>query len=194
MRYLRTAVLLALAVVMPLSAGGCLNGFGFYPFSMGIWTPIPVPPWVTERMEEKYCYKDDFRTPIMPPIREGFPAPLCEDPPSDGEVLRAMPHVRRGFPYVCEQFRDDIQIVNERLVDRIDPPRFFPLIGPAQLHHCHWKSTIYYTETIESGYPFPFRCTRPRVEVIYIDKDHLHLYVCDNPEAARSVARDTSGF
>jgi hypothetical protein len=185
---LRKAMLLALAVLAPSGLVGCV------PYSMGLATPIPVPPWVTERMEEKYCFKNDFRTAIMPPIREGFPPPLCEDPPGDAEVLRAMPHVCRGVPYFYEQFRDDVQIVNERLVDRIDPPRFYPLIGPAQLHHCHWKSTIYYTETIESGYPFPYRCRGPRVEVVYIDKDHLHLYVCDNPEAARSMARDVSGF
>ncbi len=129
---------------------------------MGLATPIPVPPWVTERMEEKYCWKNDFRTPIMPPIREGFPPPLCEDPPDEARILRAMPHVHRGVPYFYEEFRDNIQIVTERIVDKIDPPRFFPLIGPAQLHHCHWKCTIYYTETIESGYPFPFRCVRPR--------------------------------
>jgi hypothetical protein len=180
-------VLLAAAVVLPMAAVGCM------PLSMGIFTPIPIPPWVTERMEEKYCFPNEYRTPILPPIREGFPPPLCEDAPSDIEVLHAMPHVVRGVPYFYEEFRDDIQIVNERLVDRIDPPRFFPLVGPAQLHHCHWKSTIYYTETRESGYPFPFRCQRPRVEVVYIDKDHLHQYVCDNPQAKLSMSRDLTG-
>jgi hypothetical protein len=189
---LRTYVLLTAAVVLPVTSVGCFP-FTFNPFGMGFATPIPVPPWVTERMEEKYCFKNDHRTPMMPPIREGFPPPLCEDPPCDAEVLRAMPHVPRGVPYFYEQFRDDIQIVTERMVDRIDPPRFYPLVGPAQLHHCHWKSTIYYTETIESGYPFPFRCRRPRVQVVYIDKDHLHQYVCDNPEAQRSMTRDLTG-
>lgn len=180
-------VLIASALLAPLTVGGCA------PLSMGIFTPIPVPPWVTERMEEKYCHERDFKTPIMPPIREGFPPPLCEDPPDEAMILRAMPHVTRGVPYFYEEFRDDIQIVTERLVDKIDPPRFYPLIGPAQLHHCHWKCTIYYTETIESGYPFPFQCRRPRVEVVYIDKDHLHLYVCNNPQALQSMARDVTG-
>jgi hypothetical protein len=183
----RTSRLIAAAVLACSGVMGCM------PLSMGLLTPIPVPPWVTERMEEKYCHKNDYRTTILPPIPDGAPPPICEDPPSVGEVLRAMPHVKRGVPYVCEEFRDDVRVINERLVDKIDPPRFFPLIGPAQLHHCHWRSTIYYTETIESGYPFPFKCVKPRVQVVYIDLDHLHLYVCNNPDAVQSLARDTTG-
>jgi hypothetical protein len=184
MRKVRTWILLATAMLGSLGAGGCM------PLSMGIFTPIPVPPWVTERMEEKYVHKNDFRTAILPPIREGFPPPLCEDQPDDAMVLRAMPHVARGVPYFYEEFRDDIQVVSELLVDKIDPPRFFPLVGPALLHHCHWKCTVYYTETIESAYPFPFRCKQPKVQVVYIDKDHLHTYPCGTPEINRGITRD----
>ncbi|HEY7426153.1 MAG TPA: hypothetical protein VH682_18120 [Gemmataceae bacterium] len=189
MRKVRTLVLGVLALA-PMGLSGCFALSGIWPFSMGFFTPIPVPPWVTERLEEKYCWKNDFRTPIMPPIREGFPPPLCEDPPDEARILRAMPPVKRGIPYICEEFRDNIQIVTERIVDKIDPPRFFPLIGPAQLHHCHWKCTIYYVETIESGYPFPFRCVTPRVQVVYIDLDHLHLYPCPTPDVQRDITRD----
>lgn len=191
MARLRMWTLLAGALLAPGTMSGCILDIN--PFSMGIYTPVPVPPWVTENFEEKYGGLNDFRTPMMPPIREGFPPPLCEDPPDEAAVLRAMPRVTRGIPYVFEEFRDNIQVVNERLVDKIDPPRFFPLVGPAQLHHCHWKCTVYYTETIQSDYPFPFHCKRPRAEVLYIDKDHLHLYVCQNPQAQQSMARDVSG-
>jgi hypothetical protein len=190
MRKLMSWLMLAGVALAPLYASGCL---GILPYSMGIFTPIPIPPWVTERMEEKYCYDRDFKTTILPPIREGFPLPICEDPPDIAMVVRAMPHVRRGVAYVLEEFRDNIEVVNERLVDKIDPARFFPLIGPAQLHHCHWKCTIYYTETIESGYPFPFQCKKRRVEVVYIDKDHMHLCPGPNPAAQSSMARDTLG-
>ncbi len=184
---LRTWMLMAGAIMAPVGFGGC------FPYTMGVATPIPVPPWVTERMEEKYVHKNDHRTPLMPPIREGFPVPTCEDPPDQAMVLRAMPHVTRGIPYVYEEFRDDIQIVCERLVDKIDPVRFYPLVGPAQLHHCHWKCTVYFTETIQSGYPFPLHSKRPRVEVVYIDKDHLHLYPGPNPQNQQSFARDLTG-
>jgi hypothetical protein len=180
------------ALLAPLSLSGCLSLI--QPYSMGIFTPVPVPPWVTERLEDKHCWKNDFRTPIMPPIREGYPPPLCEDPPDEAMILRAISRVKRGVPYFCEEHRDDIEIVSERLVDRIDPPRFFPLVGPAQLHHCHWKCTVYYTQTHESGYPFPYRCKKRRVEVVYIDKDHLHVYPgCGDPYAEMSMTRDLMG-
>lgn len=156
--------------------------------------PIPVQPWVAERMDQKYQHPNDFRTPILPPVRDGFPAPICEDPPTEREVLRAMPQVTRGVPYFYEEFRDGIEIVPERLVDKIDPPRFFPLIGPAQLHHCHWKATIYYKETVMSSYPFPTKIVKNRVQVVYIDKDHLHLWVGPNPASQAAVARDLGGY
>lgn len=137
----------------------------------------PVPPWATERMEEKYGLKNDFRTPIRPPIREDRPAPTCdEDAPDDAEVLRALKPVARGIPFYYEEFRDDVNVIKERLLDKIDPPRFFPLVGPAQLHHSHWKCIVSYTERFETRYPFPLSTTRPRKQVVYIDKDHLHLY------------------
>jgi len=186
----------AAALLAPFLAAGCalpLVGASVQPITMGLATPIPIPPWVTERMEDKYAHKNDFRTPVLPPIREGFPPPICEDPPSEQEVLRAMPRLTRGVPFVYEEFRDNIEIVSERLVDKIDPPRFFPLIGPAQLHHCHWKCTMYYTETVQSDQPFPVKVVKNRVQVVYIDKDHLHLYVGPNPAAQAAVTKDLTG-
>ena len=187
MQKIRCLLLLAVTIAVPVVLGGCS------PLSMGIFTPIPVPPWVTERMEEKYCYQNDFRTPILPQILKGAPPPVCEDPPDEARVLRAMPKVARGVPYFYEEHRDNTQVVTELIVEKIDPPRFFPLIGLAQLHHCHWKCTIYYNETIESGYPFPYQCVRPRVQVVYIDLDHLHLCSGGGPEAEQSIRRDLSG-
>jgi len=169
MKWLRM-VLLVGAGVAPALVSGCI------PVGMGIFTPIPVQPWMTERMEEKVCIFTDANTPILPPIPPGY-RPLCEDVPDRRTIIRAMPRVARGVPYVYEEFRDDMDFTIEKLADVIDPPRFFPLIGPAQLHHCHFKCTVYYTETIQSSYPFPFKCTRRRTEVVYIDRDHLHQCV-----------------
>jgi hypothetical protein len=181
-------LLLLAAALLPSLATGC------NPLSLGLLTPIPVQPWVAERMDQKYNHRNDGRVPIMPPIRAGYPEPICEDPPTDAEILRAMPRVARGIPYIYEEFRDDIVIVKNRLVDKIDPPRFFPLVGPAQLHHCHWECVIYYTETVQSDYPFPQYTKRNRVQVMYIDKDHLHLYVGPNPDVQRQITHDLTKY
>lgn len=187
MSWIRRKIWLLALAVLP-TATGC------NPFTMGFFTPIPVQPWVAERLDQKLAHKNDGRVPIMPPIAPGKPPPICEDPPSDAEVLRAMPRVPRGVPYIYETFRDDIVIVKSRLVDKIDPPRFFPLVGPAQLHHCHWECVIYYNELVQSDYPFPVYVRKPRVQVIYVDKDHLHLYVGENPDTIRQVTADLSRY
>lgn len=167
------------------------------PFATGCGVPpvvVPVQPWVAERMEEKYQHKNDHRTPVLPPVRDGYPEPLCEDPPSDREVLRSLPKGIRGVPYVYEEFRDDIVIVKNRIVDKIDPPRFFPLVGMARLHHCHWECAVYYTETIQSAYPFPTYLKKQKTQVVMIDKDHLHLYVGQNPDMQREMLLEMTKY
>jgi hypothetical protein len=181
MKSLRTWMLLAGAVL-------CLAGSGCNPFAMGIATPIPVQPWMGEVIESRFLNFSDNNTVILGPIPPGY-KPLCEDPPDRATILRALPPVIRGIPYVAEEFREDYDFAIERLVDQVDPPRFFPLIGPAQLHHCHYKCTVFYTETIQSDYPFGFQVRKRRVEVVYIDRDHLHSYAC-SPEQMQSMTRD----
>jgi hypothetical protein len=146
-----------------------------------------VPPWVTERVEEKIMYKP-WRTPILPPIPPGY-RPLCEDPPDQYSIMKVMPRVVRGVPYFYEEHWSDMDFVVEKLVDVVDPPRFYPLVGPAQLHHCHWKCTVYYTEVLRSDYPFPFYTKRRRTQVIMMDRDHLHIFAA-SAEQAQGIARD----
>ena len=176
----RRRLLQAGILLIPWLLSGCLN-----PFGMGFLTPIPMQPWVGDRIAERLDNKNDSRAPVLPPIPPGH-RPYCEDPPDQQEILRAMPRVTRGVPYIYEEFRDEIEFTVEKLVDRVDPPRFFPLIGPAQLHHCHWKCTVYFTETIESSYPFPLRYKHRTAQVVYIDKDHLHLCV-SGPDGQRNA-------
>ena len=173
-------------LLIPAFLTGCL------PFGMGFGTPIPVQSWVADHIADKLDNRNDHRVPILPAIPPGH-RPYCEDPPDQQEILRAMPRVTRGIPYIYEEFRDDIEFTVEKLVDHVDPPRFIPLIGPAQLHHCHWKCTVYFTETIDSSYPFPFRIKRRRAEVVYIDKDHLHLCV-SGPDAQQTTFREMTAI
>ncbi len=190
MRNARCWWLLVGALLAPAVGGGCFPN----PFSMGLGTPIPIQPWVAEWAEERLgnAGRIDNNTVIMPAIPAGY-RPLCEDPPDRASILRAMPRVARGVPYFYEEFRDDYEFTVERMVDHIDPPRFYPLVGPAQLHHCHYKCVVYFTETKMSGYPFPFQVKRRRSETVYIDRDHLHVVAC-TPESQQAVTRDMTQY
>jgi hypothetical protein len=111
---------------------------------------------------------------VLPPIMVGE---QCESqPPSEKEILRTLAELTRveGF---YEESRDGVSMTFEKLVDQVDPPRFFPLIGPAQFHHVNWKCTVNFTETIKLSFPVSFEVKRKCSEVVYIDKDHLHLHV-----------------
>jgi hypothetical protein len=126
--------------------------------------PVPTPP-VSE--------DNEYRTPIIPAVREDQPPPACPEP-SEKEIIDAL-NARTGSPRLkLEDVGDEVEIVCEKVMDKVDEPRFFPLVGPARLHHCHWKCTVYYNETVRSNKPFPMVVKNKHVEVVYIDKDVLH--------------------
>jgi hypothetical protein len=80
------------------------------------------------------------------------------------------------LPGLEEVHRNNVRIVKELITDYIDPPRVYPLVGPAQLHHAHWKCIVYFTEVTRVGWPIPYTTTdEESQEVIYIDNDHLHM-------------------
>jgi RNA polymerase sigma factor (sigma-70 family) len=85
------------------------------------------------------------------------------EPPSEMEVLRAL----QGRTI------EELSLVVEPLARQVDPPRHFPLVGPAELHHYHWKCTAYYLEAGESNKAPTAHGKQSRVEVVYIDKDYL---------------------
>ena len=116
--------------------------------------------------------------PILGPITPGTPETAL-DPPSDDEVMRALEKARPiqgGLPLLYEIQRNNVRIVVEPIADYIDPPRVYPLVGPAQLHHAHYKCIVYFTEVTQVGWPIPYTTTDEDCqEVIYIDHDHLHM-------------------
>src|SRR5688572_15657612 len=63
MAWIRRNLLVLAAAAVLGGAAGC----GFHPAAFLL---VPTPPWVAERMEEKYQHKNDHRTPILPPIRD----------------------------------------------------------------------------------------------------------------------------
>jgi hypothetical protein len=167
--------LLGLLVLM--TASGCSQVAGP---TLGILNfPIPVSPYFQKQAEDKYWNHRRYdRMPILGPITPGSPETAL-DPPSEDEVMRAMEKARPvqgGVPLLHEIQRNNIRIVVEPIADYVDPVRVFPLVGPAQLHHAHYKCIIYFTEVTRVGWPLPYTTTdEDAQEVVYIDHDHLHM-------------------
>jgi hypothetical protein len=135
---------------------------------------VAIPPWAVERLDAKDRLKNDSRTPIRPPIREGYPAE-CDDEPDEALVLRrGLPPLPAGLPF-CEIHREIVHFESKKVGDKIDPPRFFPLVGPARLHHLHYECRVTLAVTLRvTGLPgaeWKWRCE----QVVPLDSDHLHL-------------------
>lgn len=171
----RALTVLLLAVLA--SSVGCQTAFGP---SLGIFGyPIPVSPYFQTKFEDEYYEHERYeRVPILGPLTAGGPA-VALDPPSEDEIIRALEDakpVAGGIPFLHEVQRNNVQIVVEPVADYVDPPRVYPLIGPAQLHHAHYKCIINYTEIKRAGWPIPYTAVdEDSQEVIYIDHNHLHM-------------------
>jgi hypothetical protein len=169
--------LCSLGLLWLASATGCSMVAGP---SLGILNfPIPVSPYFQKLPEDKYwVHKRYERMPVLGPITPGSPE-IALDPPSEDEVMRKLEEARPaqgGLPLLHEIQRTNVRIVVLPISDYIDPVREFPLVGPAQLHHAHYKCIVYFTETTWVGWPLPYKTTdEDAQEVIYIDHDHLHM-------------------
>ncbi len=172
-----TVTTMLLFATMAVLSSGCFQATGP---SLGILSvPIPVSPYWQKLQEDKFHIHERYaRVPILGPLTAGGPA-VALDPPSDDEVWRALERansVQGGFPFLNETQRNNVTIVKEKIADYIDPPRIIPLIGPAQLHHAHYKCTVYFTERRIVGWPIPHTLEdEDSVEVLYIDHNHFHM-------------------
>lgn len=143
--------------------------------------PVRSPSLPTERAKPDSGSHHDKRyerVPVCGPVTSGGPA-IAIDPPSDDEIMHALTSVRRrsSNPDFDTIRRKSVRIVKEKIADYVDAPKFVPLIGEAQLHHAHYKCTIYFAERTINGCPVPYKAKdRDAVEVIYIDHNHFHLH------------------
>ena len=172
-----TVTLMLLFAATAVLNSGCFSTTGP---TLGILSiPIPVSPYFQKDKEDKFHIHERYgRVPILGPLTSGGPA-VALDPPSDDEVWWALERARSvqgGFPFLNETQRNNVTIVREKIADYIDPPRVIPLIGPAQLHHAHYKCTVYFTERKIVGWPVPHTLEdEDAVEVVYIDHNHFHM-------------------
>jgi hypothetical protein len=141
--------------------------------------PIPVSPYFQDMFEDKYWMTERYeRVPVLGPVTAGGP-PVALDPPSQDEIWRALvenQHLEGGLPFLWERQLNNVRMTIEPIADYIDPPRVYPIIGPAQLHHAHYKCTIYFTEVTRVGWPVPYTTVdEDASEVIYLDHNHFHM-------------------
>lgn len=178
---LRKACLVLTAVLLTAPSSGCKMAYWFAKdavyaaIQFGTTPLIPVTPYFSQMVEDTYWEEERYgKVPILDPV-EGENAPLfCMDPPRPDQVVRALPDPRAGgFPFLAETQWNNMKFVVTPIVDRLDECRFYPMVGPARLHHCHYKCTVFFEETKISHWPVPFKFTEQREEVVYIDHDHL---------------------
>ncbi len=141
--------------------------------------PIPVSVYFQKKKEDEFWNHERYdRVPILGPITSGSEI-VALDPPSDDEVMRALERaqpVQGGVSLLWERNRNNVRIVKEKISDYVDPPRFYPLVGPAQQHHAHYKCTVYYEDVRRIGWPVPHTLRDEDArEVIYVDHNHLHM-------------------
>jgi len=171
--------LLALMGGVLLSSSGCFwVPVDFGPTSGIFAYPIPVSPFFQHKQEEKFYEHERYdRVPILGPVTSGDVIAL--DPPTPDEVMRALEKARPtegGLPFLHEVQRNNVRMIIEPIADYLDPPRVYPLIGPAQQHHAHYRCTLYLTETTRVGWPVPYTTVDEDTrEVVYIDHNHLHV-------------------
>jgi hypothetical protein len=174
-----SAPILAVATLIMLTCPGCFWVTTQGPYLGFLSIPIPVSPYFQKEKEDNFWIKERYdRVPVLGPLTQGGPA-IALDPPSDDEVMRTLERahpVQGGLPFMHEVQRNGVRIVKDKIADYVDPPRVYPLIGPAQQHHAHYKCTIYYTNVTRVGWPLPHTLTdEDSQEVVYIDHNHFHM-------------------
>ncbi len=176
-RHLTAALLLG---ALSLSTTGCFWGLNSMGPSLGIAAiPIPISPYLQKKEEDKYWVKERYdRVPILGEITSGGD-PVALDTPSDDEVMHALEKARPvegGIPLLWSRNRNNVRIVKEKIADYVDPVRVYPMIGPAQQHHAHYKCTVYFEDVRRVGWPVPHTLRDEDArEVLYIDHNHLHM-------------------
>jgi hypothetical protein len=167
------------SIVAAFNGPNTLNYFyGFHQAGTAL-VPMPVSPALSYEIEDLLDRLEHEGVPILGPIKGEFAPIFCMDPPSEKEIYETLPPIVHGVPFVWEVQRKGVRFSIEKIVDQVDECRVFPLAGPCQLHHCHFKCTIWYDETTTMGWPIPWTHTDHKQEVVYIDKDHLHR--CGEP-------------
>lgn len=95
-------------------------------------------------------------------VAAGLAAGGPVDPPSDAEVLRALPKLKAN----------DITIVKNKLADTVTPNLRLVSGGTVAVREQHWECVAYYTEAVTTDW-LPVTVFVNKVQVVYIDTHQI---------------------
>jgi hypothetical protein len=99
------------------------------------------------------------------------PAGMLED----DEVLQSLAESDK-LPQFLQRERSAVQIVKEMISEEVDPPRDFPLIGPARLCHDHYECSVRCNEVTRLKLPIPLAITVRNVQrTLVVDKTFFRM-------------------
>ncbi|WP_182867909.1 serine/threonine-protein kinase [Rhodopirellula sp. JC639] len=164
------------------------NAYGFGDRNGPNSIDVAVPNYQPEKAFATQKHPAAKFVPILGPTTQGGNVSAL-DPPSEQEILRVLESQRLAngnIPSIWKTRRENLRITKEKIADYIDPPRMYPLIGPAQLHHAHYKCTVYFDGKQKIDHPIPHSIDeRDVIKVVYIDHKHFHL-ISDAPSRFHS--------
>jgi hypothetical protein len=111
--------------------------------------------------------EDRDRVPILDPTGDPS-APCCVDPPGEDEIWRGL-----SKPRSAGTKRTNARFTIEKIGERVDPSKVYPLAGACRLVHCHYKCTVTFDEETPGTEDVAPLAPSRRSEVVFIDKDHL---------------------
>lgn len=123
--------------------------------------------------EQKLLELMDFPLQRIPDSRNAH----TNSPPQPYEVIAAVEKNEKlpenSLNDLFKLHSNNIRIVVEPIYDRVEEPRFYPLVGVARLHRVGFKCTLYFTESDDVKWPGADRGKGEINKTIYIDHDHL---------------------
>ena len=149
-RQLRRGVVLTAICLMTLSNSGCTLTGGFIGVMwehMLFWKTlpvVPVPARASQLMEDKLHEDERYnKVPVLDPVEGDV---FCVDPPSEDQVIRALPDDGAGgFAFFQETQLNNVRIVVEPLVDRLDECKVYPLVGPCRRGQLQQRFLVFFT-------------------------------------------------
>ncbi|MCG8648829.1 MAG: M56 family metallopeptidase [Pirellulales bacterium] len=113
----------------------------------------------------------------------------ARDTPSDAQVAQLLPPADDWEGVVLPvSAQQNVRIIKEKIADYVDPPRFYPLIGVAQLHHAHYKCTVFVEAANGNAKIQPVSASEHSA-VVYVDSTHLLLAESDDEQNAAKHSR-----